>query len=100
MAEHDENEQQHDEPAVEAAPVRRKRTVKDNGDVTEDVPAEVVEEDWARADVETDPERKERQRLRNEVAPQAFEGDLEELKAAGVPAQLVDGNDPDAELIA
>lgn len=100
MAEHDENEQQHDEPAVEAAPVRRKRTVKDNGDVTEDVPAEVNQEDHVRADVRLDEERHADQRERNQVKPQAYEGDLEELKAAGVPAQLVDGNDPDAELIA
>jgi len=98
MAENDENRE--DAPVAEVAPQKRSRKVHDDGAVSEDVPAEIVQEDHVRADVETDPERKERQRLRNEVKPQAFEGDLEELKAAGVPAQLVDGRDPDAELIA
>lgn len=97
MAENDET--RNDAPAAEVAPQKRSRKVHDSGAVSEDAPAEVVTEDHDRADVETDQERKERQRLRNEVKPQAFEGDLEELKASGVPAQLVDGRDPDAELI-
>lgn len=102
MAEHDEQhtDQPQDEAAVEAAPKRRKRDVREDGTITEDVPDEVVIEEFTDAGAALDEERKAEQRRRNEVVQPAYDGDLEELKASGVPKQLVDGQDPDAVLIA
>lgn len=49
-----------------------------------------------------DEKRRETQRQRNIdiVGVQEFDGDLDELRASGVPEQLLKGNDPDARLIA
>lgn len=49
-----------------------------------------------------DAARREKQRKRNNdlVKTPPFDGDLDELRASGVPEQLLKGQDPDARLTA
>lgn len=48
-----------------------------------------------------DEAQRDKQRKRNAglAEPPKFTGDLDDLRVAGVPEQLLDGRDPDARLI-